>query len=157
MKISILLCIAFFFFLNNPAIAQKNSISSSQLNNQQIALITAVVIKGNSVFITTDFVQMLTGKSAIAAAKKTGEAEYDINKKKDTVWYVPNDYFVVNINKTLRQLQLTSDAVIYLVKEGGSTLVKSTIARLKNNFEGKLFKIHLLKNSIIKIEEIYTP
>ena len=81
---------------------------------QEIVLITALTTSGKDFIIDADFVQMLTGKSAIKAAKKAGEAEYDLNKKGDTTWYVPNDYFVLNENTKVRQLTLSSTAQIYL-------------------------------------------
>ena len=124
---------------------------------QEIVLITAVKTKGKDLIIDADFVQMLTGKAAVDAAKKTKDAEYDINKKKDTVWYVPNDFFVLNSNPAIRQLQISPAAQIFLVKTGGSTLVKSSMPKLKNNFMGKLFRLTLRQNEITKLEEIYTP
>ncbi len=83
-------------FLNSNLFAQSSAA------DKQTASITAVSIKGSSLTIDADFVQMLTGKAAIKAAKKTGEAEYDLNKKGDTTWYVPNDYFVLNENTKVR-------------------------------------------------------
>ena len=134
--------------------AQNGTLSKAK---QEIALITAVTAQGKNVIIAADFVQMLTGKAAVEAAKKAGEAEYDINKKKDTVWYVPNDFFVLNSNPAIRQLQISSAAQIFLVKTGGSALVKSSMQKLKNNFMGKLFRLTLRLNEITKLEEIYTP
>jgi hypothetical protein len=150
-KIFLLRLTVIFCLVTNNFFAQTSTAFT------QITLFNVVSSNGKDFIIDADYVQMLTGKAAINAAKKAGEAEYDINKKKDTVWYVPNDYFVVNSNKATRQLQLSSSAIIYLVKKGGSSLVKSTIARLQNNFKGRLFKIAIKNNEIIKIEEIYTP
>ena len=123
----------------------------------QIALINSVSSNGKDFIIDADFVQMLTGKDAIKAAKKAGEAEYDINKKKDTVWYVPNDYFIVNENTKTRKLTISPATQIYLVKEGTSKLSRSTAALLKRSYEGKLFRFSIVKNKVIKITEIYTP
>ena len=136
------------------AAAQKGTQSKAK---QEITLITAVTAQGKNIIVAADFVQMLTGKAAVEAAKKAGEAEYDINKKKDTVWYVPNDFFVLNTNPTIRQLQISPDAQILLVKTGSSALVKSSLLKLKNNFRGKLFRLTLRQNEITKLEEIYTP
>ena len=136
------------------AAAQKGTQSKAK---QEITLITAVTAQGKNIIVAADFVQILTGKAAVEAAKKAGEAEYDINKKKDTVWYVPNDFFVLNTNPTIRQLQISPDAQILLVKTGSSALVKSSLPKLKNNFMGKLFRLTLRQNEITKLEEIYTP
>jgi len=139
------------YFTNNNGVAQSGAAA------KQTALITAVSIKGKSVTIDADFVQMLTGKAAIKAAKKAGEAEYDLNKKGDTTWYVPNDYFVLNENTKVRQLTLSANAQIFLVKEGTSSLAKSNAAKLKKSFEGKLFKLTIINNTVTVITEIYTP
>ena len=136
------------------AAGQKGTLSKAK---QEIALITTVTAQGKNIIVAADFVQMLTGKAAVEAAKKAGEAEYDINKKKDTVWYVPNDFFVLNTNPAIRQLQISPAAQILLVKTGGSSLVKSSLPKLKNNFMGKLFRLTLRQNEITKLEEIYTP
>lgn len=135
----------------------SNGVAQSGAAGKQIASITAVSIKGSSVTIDADFMQMLTGKVAIKAAKKTGEAEYDLNKKGDTTWYVPNDYFVLNENTKVRQLTLSSTAQIYLVKEGTSSLAKSNAAKLKKSFEYKLFTLTIINNIVTVITEYYTP
>lgn len=153
-KIFSLITPVIIFLSATDALAQKGTLSKAK---QEIALITAVTAQGKNIIITADFVQMLTGKAAVEAAKKAGEAEYDINKKKDTVWYVPNDFFVLNSNPAIRQLQISPAAQIFLVKTGGSALVKSSMPKLKNNFMGKLFRLTLRQNEITKLEEIYTP
>jgi len=111
-----------------------------------------------SFFISyADFVQMLTGKTAIKAAKKAGEAEYDINKKKDTVWYVPNDYFIANESTKTRKLTITPTTQISIVKEGTSKLSKATATQLKKSYKGKLYRLSIANNKVIKLVEIYTP
>lgn len=135
----------------NYAQAQKN------LNSDQISLITAIHTVGKNYIAEADFVQMLTGKAAVKAARKAGEAEYNINKEKDTIWYVPNDFFVLNSNPEIRQLQIFPGIKIYLLRNGSSILIKSSMLKLKNNFTGKLFRLTLKQNQIIKLEEIYTP
>ncbi len=152
MKKIFLLCLPIIFCLvTNKIFAQTGTEAT------QIVLITAINTIEKEIIIDADFVQMLTGKAAIKAAKKTGEAEYDINKKKDTIWYVPNDYFVLNSNNTIRQLKLLPTVAIYLVKEGGSVIAKSNIAILKKSFKGRLFRLSIFNNKVIKIVEIYTP
>jgi len=138
-------------FINNNVFAQSNAAG------KQTALITAVSITGTVVTIDADFVQMLTGKAAIKAAKKAGEAEYDLNKKGDTTWYVPNDYFVLNENTKVRQLTLSANAQIFLIKEGTSSIAKSNAVKLKRSFEGKLFTLTIINNTVTVITEIYTP
>ena len=142
------------FILN---LKSENVFAQSSAPIKQISFITAIITNGNFFIIKADFVQMLTGQNAVKAAKIAGEAEYDINKNGDTAWYVPNDYFVLNSNSAIRQLRISPTAQIYLIKEGGSALFKSSLSKLKNNFTGKLFRLLLRKNEVIKLEEIFTP
>ena len=150
-KIFILCLPVILCLITNEIFAQTNT------EGLQVAFITAINTKGNDIVIEADFVQMLTGKAAVTAAKKKGEAEYDINKKKDTVWYVPNDYFILNENNKLRKLPVTNSVEIYFVNEGTSAVSKSNIAKLKKTYTAKLFKLTIFKGSVIKIAEIYTP
>ncbi len=151
MKKYLIICLLIQLFINSNGVAQSSTAG------KQIVLINAVSITGKNVTIAADFVQMLTGKAAVKAAKKTGEAEYDLNKKGDTTWYVPNDYFVLNDNTKVRQLTLSSTAQIYLVKEGTSSLAKSNAAKLRKSFEGKLYSLTIINNIVTVITEIYIP
>jgi len=150
---SLSLIIIVCLFLNKAG-AQTDTTSKTK---QEIVLITAITTRGKDFIIDADFVQMLTGKAAIKAAKKAGEAEYDINKKKDTVWYVPNDYFVANESTKTRKFTITPATPISIVKEGTSKLSKATAAQLKRSYEGKLYQLSINNNKVIKITEIYTP
>jgi len=153
-KIYFLIVPVLICLLTTNANAQNDTISKTK---QEIVLITAITTSGKDFIIDADFVQMLTGKAAIKAAKKAGEAEYDINKKKDTVWYVPNDYFIANESNKTRKLTITTATQIYVVKEGTSKLSKASAAQLKRSYEGKLYRLSIVNNKVLKITEIYTP
>lgn len=124
---------------------------------QEIAIITSVKTIGKEMSIDANFVQMLTGKAAIKAAKKAGDAEYDINAKGDTAWYVFNDYYISNSSNITRKFTLAPNTLIYLVKEGSSILMKTNTQKLKQGFEGKLFRLTFIATKLMRIEEIYTP
>ena len=149
--------IFFLFLMIIFDLKSKTVFAQSSAPITQIAFITATNTNGKFFIVKADFVQMLTRQNAVRAAKRAGEAEYDINKNGDTAWYVPNDYFVVNSNSAIRQLRISPTAQIYLIKAGGSALFKSSLSKLKNNFTGKLFRLFLRKNEVIKVEEIFTP
>lgn len=123
----------------------------------QVSLINSVSTVGNDFVIAADYVQMLTGKAALKAAKKAGDAEYDLTAKGDTTWYVPNDYYVVNDNSKIRNLAVAPTAVIMLVKEGTSRLSKSTVGALKKSYRDKLYRLTIVNDKVVKIEEIYVP
>ena len=145
----VLICLLSF-----KSVAQMNPRAGVQ---QQTANIMAIHSMGKNITLNVDFVEMLTGKAAVAAAKKTGEADYDVTAKGDTTWYVLNDYVISNDNKKIRKFELAANAQIYLVKEGTSQVGKSTIAKLKRSFEARLFRLSIANNKVIKIVEIYLP
>jgi len=153
-KIFLLSLIIIVGIFLNKAGAQTGITSKTK---QEIVLITAITTSGKDFIIDADFVQMLTGKAAIKAAKKAGEAEYDINKKKDTVWYVPNDYFIANESTKTRKLIITPATPISVVKEGTSKVSKATAAQLKRSYGGKLYRLSIVNNKVVKLTEIYTP
>lgn len=153
-KIFLLIAPVIICLLATKAGAQTDTVSKTK---QEIALITAITTSGKDLIIDADFVQMLTGKAAIKAAKKAGEAEYDISKKGDPTWYVPNDYFVLNESNKVKKLTVTPSTQISIVKEGTSKLSKATAAQLKRSYEGKLYRLSIVNNKLIKITEIYTP
>ena len=142
-----------FCSVTNKIFAQYGTVPATS----QIVFITGISKNGTDFIIDADFVQMLTGRAAVTAAKKKGEAEYDINKKKDTVWYVPNDYFILNENNKVRKLTITPATQIFLIKEGTAKLNKSTALQLKRAYEGKLYQLSIVNDRVIKIKEIYTP
>ena len=153
-KIFILSLIIIVCIFSNKAGAQTGM---AQKAKSEIAFITAINLMGKNSNIDADFVQMLTGKTAIKAAKKSGEAEYDINAKGDTSWYVPNDYYILNSNKKIRKLLLAPSVNIYLVKDGGSKVTKSILPVLRKNYAGKIFKLLIEESKVVRIEEIYIP
>lgn len=154
MRIHFIIILSLCHFFSQRAFTQTPSSAS---NKQEIALITSVKSFGKESSIDADFVQMLTGKAAIAAAKKSGEAEYDLNEKGDTSWYIPNDYYIRNTNTKNRKLTLTPKAGIFLIEKGSSKVSKSTLQVLKKNYKGKLFKLTFTGWTVTKIEELFIP
>lgn len=135
--------------------AKSQKIISSK-TRVEFAYITNTSSSGKNMSLQIDIIQMLTGKDAVFAARKKGEAEYDI-KKGDTTWYVPNDFYIVNNSTRKSKINISPGADILLVREGGSDLVKSTFQKLKHRFEGKIFKLTIKEFMVRKIEEVYTP
>ncbi len=71
--------------------------------------------------------------------------------------YVPNDYFIANESTKTRKLTITPATPISIVKEGTSKLSKATAAQLKRSYEGKLYRLSIVNNKVVKLTEIYTP
>ncbi|WP_299216720.1 hypothetical protein [uncultured Aquimarina sp.] len=65
------------------------------------------VFRNNGViFIEADFIEYFKGRKAVEKAKENNEAEYDIDKNGDTLYFLYDDYYVSNTSYKLRRLEL---------------------------------------------------
>jgi len=116
--------------------------------------------KNGKNYIIADFVDFLTDTKAIEKAKQNGDADFDINKKGDTIYFVYNDYYVSNINPKLRTLELIPDIKIELwnyPKDNGIFNAVNT-NELKNHLSAEPIMILKIKNGIvIEMREQYVP
>lgn len=123
----------------------------------QMVWIKRVTVQNNAAVLAVDYVTMLTGAKAVKAARLAGEAEFEIGSKGDTVWYVPNDFYIENKSQKLRTLQVAEACVIQLVREGSSRLYKSSLVQLKKDYTDKLYTLVIESGKVIRITEMYTP
>ncbi len=72
--------------------------------------ITKIFESNDAVFIEADFIEYYEGKKAVKKAKEYGEAEYDIDKNGDTLYFLYNNYYIHNQNSTSRILELDDKA-----------------------------------------------
>lgn len=63
-----------------------------------------------TVFAEVDFIEFYKGRRAVQEAKKMGEAEYDIDKKGDTLYFLYNNYYISNQNSKTIILELDNKA-----------------------------------------------
>jgi len=119
--------------------------------------IKEVSVANKTTVLRADYVTILTGAKAVKAARLEGDAEFDINAKGDTVWYVPNDLYIENRSQKLRTLPVADSCIIQLIREGGSRLYKSNLAQLKKGYADKLYELVIASGTVIKITEVYTP
>lgn len=109
-----------------------------------------------------DYVQMLSGKAAIAAAIKRGDADTSFDDKgKILDVSVPNDYYIVNNNTKIRQLYIAPYIIIEMLKENTSSpkgiVSPSATQRLDNVYRGALIELTINRDTIVKIKEVYLP
>ncbi len=129
---------------------------SQQKSEINYALVTKIFTAGKSPILEIDIVQMLTGEKAINAAKQKGEAEYNIQSG-DTAWYVPNDYYILNDNTKRRKIWVSERVVIFLIRKESSKLSKGTFNEFRKIHPDKIFRLTILAQSVIRIEELYMP
>ncbi len=77
---------------------------------KQYCYINKVHKRNGVVFIEADFIEFFKGKKAVQKAKEYGDAEFDINKSGDTLYFLYNNYYIKNKNPKLRILELDDRA-----------------------------------------------
>lgn len=136
-----------------------------QVNNEWQAIAPKEALAQKSkmpIAADVDYVQMLTGKAAVAAAIKRGDADTSFDDKgKILDVSVPNDFYIVNDNTKIRQLTVTPDIVVEMLKENipakkGKT-PPSPAQRLDKVYRDALFELTIKGNIIVKIKEVYLP
>ncbi len=83
-----------------------NDSSKIPFYKNQHAIVNKVFRKDGTVFIETDYIEYFEGKEAVKRAKENDEAEYDIDKNGDTLYFLYNNYYVHNKNPLIRILEL---------------------------------------------------
>ena len=144
------------------SIQPKTAAAETVTSDSVYAYIKKAWQKEDSVFIEADYIQFLTGKAAVEAAKLHHEADtiYD-DKGKITDIIVDNDYYILNENKKLRTLAVGKDVTIETVSmsNGPVSIVKTSLKDFisthgKDSFP---FILKFKNNEVSKIIEVYVP
>lgn len=129
-------------------------------NEVKYAFITEIFQYGDSVFLNADYIQFLTGHSAIKAAIREGRADTSYIDGKMHVG-VPNDYYILNNNPKLRKLRIDEDCEFEFLSWLDRVDIKSVenpLSTLKNIYKDAPFILTLNKEeTIIRIEEVFLP
>lgn len=117
--------------------------------SEAVALIKAK----KPVAANADYVEMLTGKNALKAAIRNGDADTSFHDNgKIAEIYVPNDYYIVNNNNQLRRLSFSSTTKLALLNRentGNRTI--------DERYKDALFEITIKNNEIVTLTEVYLP
>jgi hypothetical protein len=135
--------------------------SGTQTNTQeQYADIVRINQKDDTTFLDADYIQYLTGEAAIEAAKKAHQADTFKTEDGKTHIDVPNDYFIVNESKKIRQLPLAKDCVFDLVINPDRThpITDNSLKSLQTIYNDSPFILTLnSKGIVIKVQEVFLP
>ncbi|MBQ4819155.1 hypothetical protein [Aquimarina sp. MMG016] len=99
--------------------------------------------KNDVVFIEADYVEYYEGRKAVEKAKENGKAEYDINNKGDTLYFLYDNHYVRNRSSKIKILELDDNARIKI----------SSINKISYNFPLKALQ-KVIKDKPILILEI---
>ena len=142
-----------------------DSINKVQTDTQQnikdeYANIVRIIQKDDTILLDADYIQYLTGDSAIEAAKKAHQADTFQTADGKTHIDVPNDYFIVNESKKIRQLPIAKNCVFDLIINPDRTHVieDNSLNSLKKIYSDSPFILTLNNDgTIIKIKEVFIP
>jgi hypothetical protein len=138
----------------------KVQVDTIQKNKDEYANIVRIIQRGDTVFLEVDYIQYLTGDAAIDAAKKAHQADTFQDANGKTQIAVPNDFFIVNENKKLRQLPIAKDCVFDFIlnPERTNAIEDNSLKSLKKIHTDGPFILTLdNKGFIKKIKEVFLP
>jgi hypothetical protein len=130
----------------------------NQQTTEQYSLILKVYSDSGKNYVDADYVQYLTGNKAIDEAKKNGDADvFIVGGKK--VYDVPNDFYILNKNKTIRKIELSENIKFDLLNSENLRHSKTTntLENFKKNYHDQLYILRLKGNKIIEVKEVFTP
>ncbi|HEY6503589.1 MAG TPA: hypothetical protein VIZ28_06390 [Chitinophagaceae bacterium] len=163
MNTHLILSFLILLLLGSCVLNDKNTQPTDKTDNSnetQYAFITDILQNGDSVYLNADYVQYLTGDSAIAAAISEGQADtVQIDGKMHVD--VPNDYYILNNNPKLRKLRIDKkcefDFLLALDRVDIKN-VDNSLSSLKKIYKDAPFILTLNKDeTIVRIEEVFIP
>ncbi|AXT54993.1 hypothetical protein D1815_04190 [Aquimarina sp. AD1] len=92
------------------------------------------------IFIEVDYIEYYKGRKAVEKAKENNEAEYDIDKNGDTLYFLYDNYYVSNTNTKLRRLELNDKVRI------------QSLNQISKGFPLKAFQKIISDNPIMLLE-----
>lgn len=122
--------------------------------------IKSLIVQNGKNYAIADYVDFLTQDKAIEKAIENDDADYDINEKGDTIYFVYNDYYVSNINPKLRTLELADNVKIELWNYPKNNGIFNTvnINELEKHLSSEPIMILKIENGIIiEMREQYVP
>ncbi|MBP2832661.1 hypothetical protein J8281_10735 [Aquimarina sp. U1-2] len=124
------------------AISKDSSSTSNFDFKRQFSYVKRAYKSNDALFIEADFIEYYEGRKAVKKAKEYGEAEYDIDKKGDTLYYLFNNYYIHNQNSTTRILELDDKARVRI----------ESINQISNGFPLKAFQKIIKSNPVLILE-----
>ncbi|GAB3238213.1 hypothetical protein GCM10027346_30560 [Hymenobacter seoulensis] len=113
-------------------------------------------------YAEVDYVQFLKGADAVAAAQRRGDAMEEVQNG-DTVYSVPNDYYIVNDDKKVRTLPLRTGATFRFWQHGGTQLAQrplspeQVLATPPPSLTYAPFMVETKQGEIISLTEQFVP
>ncbi|OYU56805.1 MAG: hypothetical protein CFE25_06160 [Chitinophagaceae bacterium BSSC1] len=135
--------------------------TSKKLEKEKYTFIISVLEKGEAIYIEADYIQFLTGQTAIDAAIKAHQADTVKTVDGKVTVGIPNDFFIINQSKDTKFLRLDRKCILDLVINPNSdvpTTNANLLESLKKVSKDSPFLLTLNnEGQVIKIKEIFVP
>lgn len=97
-----------------PSCSEKSShknqtVTEDKTFKKYFCYINRIFDYDSAKFIEIDLINLIMGDSAVTVAKNYGKAKYEISENGDIVWFVPNDYYIVNVKNDSVKFELDHD------------------------------------------------
>ena len=130
--------------------------SATVSTKKQYGYVTKAYTSSGKQYITIDYVDMYGGDEAIQKAKE--DKSTILEKDEDGKYYIPNDYYIRNVNTLLRTFKMASTYKIELLGDGvelKSATFTQFVAAVKTR--KRLVTITFNNGDISSISEVYVP
>jgi hypothetical protein len=126
---------------------------------QQYTFIRGVIEKSDSTYLEVDYIQYLTGDSAIAAAKRMGDLDTFQTADGITHEDVPNDYYILNESKKLRRIPIANECKydLLLFLDRIKKVDENSLASLKRIYDDSPFLLTISNGEVIEVKEVFVP
>ncbi|QNA46428.1 hypothetical protein [Lacibacter sediminis] len=146
--------------LDDLNIAEEDPSDTQPNTIDKYANILSIIQKGDTTILDADYIQYLTGEAAIEEATKAGEVDTFRTKDGRIELVVPNDYYIVNKSKKIRQLSLTRDCAFDLLynPDRAHPISGNSLKSLKTIYRDSPFILTIDKSGfVVKIKEVFIP
>jgi hypothetical protein len=153
----LILIISFLIFLSCNSENDKKAIETS--NEDQYAFIKGITEKADFIYLDLDYIQYLTGDSAVSAARRMGDIDTTITPDGAIHEDVTNDYYILNENDKVRRIVLAAnckyDLLLDIDRLNGIT--ENSLASLKRIYGDSPFFFTVRDGEITEIKEVFIP
>ncbi len=142
-----------------------NTRNDTAQNNYYITGYIVKISKENdNYFLVVDTIKLFYGEGALSIAKSLGDAEYEIMETTDTIWFVPNDYYIYNksidslkfvIDKNCKiDLFFSDETNNYQVEMKENIPIDTLISK---SDEYLVFELYIVNNRVKHIKQLWFP
>jgi len=127
------------------------------VTENKLGFVTDAYVTGGTNYIKIDYVDMYTGDEAIAKALADGSNLVETDE--NGIQFIPNDYYIRNINKLIRTFPLSTGCTIDLLDHNDpSVTINATFSDLQARLnEEPLMHINVVNGSVVSMTQQYLP